>query len=172
MSYYSKYKVGDEVRILGRGSDESYKGLSYNPGCMDKFIGDVQTVVSLNVCGYPITKCAKGFQWTWHYDWLELIDKGFNPMPEIKAGDDVYHDHNEGNMHNVVIMQTDGSLVIIDWMTYEAIKLDSLNITKVLNKYSEVVWEYKELPKVTPELTMEQLQNKLGYEFKLVKGGK
>lgn len=160
----SKFKKDDMVKVV----QEEYDGQSpVFTDTMKKYTGQIHRVRRVGGFVY-----LEGITQSWHDDWLELAEEEFNPMPEIKAGDDVYHDHGGCGEYSKVILQTNGSLVIVCWSTYEAVSLESLNIAKVFKESAGVVWEYKEPPKSTPEFTMEELQDKLGYEFKLVKGGK
>lgn len=87
-----KFKPGDRVRIVRKGTDDEMKGRGWNPS-MDKFIGTTQTIEQVTFTSHNITPrytIVEG-----HWDFPEcILEKAEelpakSEMPRFKAGDKV-----------------------------------------------------------------------------------
>ena len=178
-----KYKVGDKVRIV-----KEKKGPDWNrEGLMDKWLGEIMTIESVKDFNYYKMKEDKG-EWYWFERMIEgkvtemtksdLI--AGKHVVETRDGDKyLIFDSEEGKFmygiydgfmdleryhEDLTRMSGDKSFDIMK--VYELKYRTSQNSIKA---YSEqrltLVWEREE-PK---EMTMAELEEKLGYKVKIVK---
>ena len=177
-----KYKVGDKVRIV-----KEKKGPDWNrEGLMDKWLGEVMTISTVNLYTY----CMEEDKGRW--SWLEHMIEGKvtkmtksdliagKHVVETRNGDKyLIFDSEEGKF----MYQVDGGFMDLEGYDEDMLKINKHNnydIMKVFevetacnstgfnredNGYLALIWEREE-PK---EMTMAELEEKLGYKVKIVK---
>lgn len=177
-----KYKVGDKVRIV-----KEKKGDEWNSkGLMDEWLGKIMTIESVNLCHYRM-KEDTGI-WVWFEEMIEgeatemkksdLI--AGKHVVEIRNGDKyLIFDSKEGKfMYGIHhrLMDLEGYDEDLTRNSadkkYDITKVYELkcpasqySIKERCEEYLTLVWERTE-PK---EMTMAELEEKLGYKVKIVK---
>ena len=178
-----KYKVGDKVRIV-----KEKQGRDWNSeGLMDKWLGEVMTIRTVNLYTYCMEE-DKG-RWYWHEHMIEGKVTEMNKshliagrhVVETRAGDKyLIFDSEDGKF----MYQVDGGgFMDLEGYDEDMLKINkhnSYDIMKVFevetacnrtgfnredNRYLALIWEREE-PK---EMTMAELEEKLGYKVKIVK---
>ena len=177
-----KYKVGDKVRIVKEKPERNWN----SEGRMDKWLGEIMTIESVLDFNYYKMKEDEGM-WFWEDHMIEgraemkksdLI--AGRHVVEIRNGDKyLIFDSEDGKF----MYQVDGGFMNLEGYDEDMLKINknkSYDIMKVFevkticncgglnrkdNRYLTLIWEREE-PK---EMTMAELEEKLGYKVKIVK---
>ena len=177
-----KYKVGDKVRIVKEKTGRNWN----SEGLMDEWLGEIMTISTVNLYTY----CMEEDKGRWY--WSEHMIEG--KVTEMKKSDliagkhvvetwngDKYliFDSEEGKF----MYQVDGGFMNLEGYDEDMLKINknkSYDIMKVFevkticncgglnrkdNRHLTLIWERTE-PK---EMTMAELEEKLGYKVKIVK---
>lgn len=177
-----KYKVGDKVRIV-----KEKTGCDWNrEGLMDEWLGKVMTIERVSSCYYRMKEDYE------HWAWFEKMIEG--KATEMKKSDLIAGKHvvetRDGRRFLIfdskeekIMFETNGEFMLLEsydeylMMIDGAREFDIMKIYEVkkpankfsMNKYCEqclnLIWERTE-PK---EMTMAELEEKLGYKVKIVK---
>lgn len=177
-----KYKVGDKVRIV-----KEKKGPDWNrEGLMDKWLGEVMTISTVNLYTY----CMEEDKGRW--SWLEHMIEG--KVTEMTKSDLIAGKHvvetRDGDKYLIFdseeckfMYRVDGEFLDLERYredltrmsgdkSYDIMKVYELvcpanqnSIKAYCERYLLLVWERTE-PK---EMTMAELEEKLGYKVKIVK---
>lgn len=177
-----KYKVGDKVRIV-----KEKTGLNWNSeGCMDTWLGEIMTIESVLDFGYYNMK-EDGGRWFWEDHMIEgraEMKKSYliagRHVVETRGGDKyLIFDSEDGKF----MYRGDGEFLDLERYredltrmsgdkSYDIMKVYELkcsanqnSIKAYCERYLILVWEREE-PK---EMTMAELEEKLGYKVKIVK---
>ena len=177
-----KYKVGDKVRIV-----KEKKGPDWNrEGLMDKWLGEIMTIESVLDFNYYKMK-EDGGSWYWEDHMIEgraemkksdLI--AGKHVVETRYGDKyLIFDSEEGKF----MYRADGEFLDLEGYDEDMLKTNkhkiydimkvfevkttcnSIGLNRKDNRYLTLIWERTE-PK---EMTMAELEEKLGYKVKIVK---
>ena len=179
-----KYKVGDKVRIV-----KEKKGPDWNSeGCMDKWLGEIMTIES--VLGFNHYEMKEdGGVWYWEDHMIEgkvteMTKSGLiagRHVAETRNGDKyLIFDSEDGKF----MYQVDGGgFMDLEGYDEDMLKINKHKIYDIMkvfevetacnrtgfnredNRYLALIWEREE-PK---EMTMAELEEKLGYKVKIVK---
>ena len=177
-----KYKVGDKVRIVKKKTGRNWN----REGLMDKWLGEVMTISTVNLYTY----CMEEDKGIW--SWLEHMIEG--KVTEMKKSDLIAGKHvvetRNGDKYLIFdseegkfMYQVDGQFMVLEGYDEDMLKINkrkiydimkvfevkttcnSLGLKRKDNRYLTLIWEREE-PK---EMTMAELEEKLGYKVKIVK---
>lgn len=178
-----KYKVGDKVRIV---KEKKVPGWN-DKGLMDKWLGKVMTIESIDILNYYRMQ-EDTEKWAWYEEMIEGEVTGMTKS-DLIAGKHVVETRDEEKY--LIFDSKKGKFMFgvrggfMDLKDYdESLKLidnyEYFDITKVYElkcpasqcsikerceEYLNLIWERTE-PK---EMTMEELEKELGYPVKIVK---
>lgn len=153
-----KFKIGDKVVPLP--NKVTTGGILYTSHMLE-FIGLELEVIELYDDRLEL---SNGYYY--RPEWLEPT---FNPVPELKPGMRVRTV--DGGIYNLFFLEGDVLKQTSKpgyFSGYNLVKLNRSDVNQVLDNQCKVLWEYKEKPEPVEELTVEQVESKLGYKIKIV----
>ena len=178
-----KYKVGDKVRIVKEKPERNWN----SEGRMDKWLGEIMTIESvLDFENYKMKE--DGGLWYWEDHMIE------GKVTEMKKSDLIAGKHvvetRNGDKYLIFdseegkfMYQVDGQFMVLEGYDEDMLKINKRKIYDIMkvfevkttcnsfglkrkdNRYLTLIWEREE-PK---EMTMAELEEKLGYKVKIVK---
>lgn len=179
-----KFKVGDKVKVTLAGliDGERYNGVLYRSWCMDEYKNEIATITDLDAGGW-IRIDLDGGLYLWSAPMFEPLaftkaDLKDGMVVEIRAGDRfvVMGDKLPGLDEFMRLNEYTDDLLTAGRRTATYANFDIVKIyqshSNILSEWFDdewltLIWERKEEPKYA-EMTVEEIEKKLGYKIKVV----
>lgn len=172
----TNFKIGDKIRIVGRPNTIEEK---------KRFIGEEVEIRDFQ--GYDMVNTTPVLgNWAWYYDEIELVEEKFTKK-DLKTG--MLLVRRDGVIRKVLLNTPNGDIGIGEQEDYLCLdgynqdlthsKYDDWDVMKVYSfnyqhmtlifdlKGAKLIWE-REVPVPIKELSVEEIQNILGYKIKIV----